>query len=81
MDRINKTRRAIHTFKNLFLTGLASVDLSYPINEWDRLLQQAAIILNILRTLQINPKLSVYACLYTEILISTKLQLYHQELK
>ena len=63
IHRINSAERAIRTFKNHFLAGLASVDPSYPINEWDRLLPQAEITLNLLRTSRLNPNLSAYAIL------------------
>ena len=63
MHRINAAERAIRTFKNHFLAGLASVDPTFPVNEWDRLIDQAEITLNLLRTSRINPKLSAYAAL------------------
>ena len=34
----NAAERAIRTFKNHFIAGLASIDNQYPIREWDRLL-------------------------------------------
>ena len=36
--RANATERAIQTFKNHFLSGLAICDPDFPIAEWDRLL-------------------------------------------
>ena len=60
IHQINAAERAIRTSKNNFLAGLASVDPSFPINEWDRLLPQAEITLNLLRTSRINPSLSAY---------------------
>ena len=38
MYRRNAAERAVRTFKNHFLTGLASIDSSFPITQWDRLL-------------------------------------------
>ena len=61
IHRRNAAERAIRTFKNHFLAGLATVDPKFPIHEWDRLLQQAEITLNLLRNSRINPKLSAYA--------------------
>ena len=61
IHRINAAERAIRTFKNHYLAGLASVDPSYPINKWDRLLPQAEITINLLRSSRINPHLSAYA--------------------
>jgi hypothetical protein len=51
----------IRTFKEHFVAGLSSVDLSYPMNLWDRLLPQAEITLNLLRTSRLHPQLSVAA--------------------
>ena len=63
IHRINAAERAIRTFKNHFLSCLASVDPNYPINEWDRLLPQAQITLNLLRTSRLHKHLSAYAVL------------------
>ena len=46
--RRNLGERAIQTFKNHFKSGLASVDPNFPLSEWDRLLEQANITLNLL---------------------------------
>ena len=35
MHRINAAERAIRTFKNHFLAGLATIDPKFPIREWD----------------------------------------------
>ena len=64
MYRINAAERAIRTFKNHFLAGLSTLDPSYPIAEWDRLIPQATITLNLLRNARANPKLSAYAYVY-----------------
>ena len=58
MHRRNIAERAIQTFKNHFITVLAGADSSFPKNEWDRLLPQAELTLNLLRTSRINPNLS-----------------------
>ena len=44
----NLGERAIQTFKNYFESGLASVDPNFPLSEWDRLLEQANITVNLL---------------------------------
>ena len=36
--RTNLTGGAIHTFNNNFVAGLVSVDLHFPVREWDRLI-------------------------------------------
>ena len=62
--RRNAAERAIQTYKNHFLAGLASTHPDYPIAEWDRLIEQSVITLNLLRNSRINPKLSAYAFLH-----------------
>ena len=52
------------TFKNHFIAGLCSVDPSFPLHLWDKLLPQAIITLNLLRPSRINPNLSAYAQLH-----------------
>jgi hypothetical protein len=59
--RRNAAERAIRTFKEHFVAGLSSVDPSFPMHLWDRLLPQAEITLNLLRTSQLHPQLSVAA--------------------
>jgi hypothetical protein len=49
------------TFKEHFLAGLSSVDSSFPMHLWDRLLPQAEITLNLLRTSRLHPQLSAAA--------------------
>ena len=41
--------QAIITFKNHLLAGLVIYDPSYPVREWDRILQQCELTLNLLR--------------------------------
>ena len=61
--RRNTAERAIRTFKNHLLAGLASCDPGFPIAEWDRILPQCELTLNLLRNSRINPKLSSWAYL------------------
>jgi hypothetical protein len=56
--RRNSAERAIRSFKDHLIAGLCSTDKSFPMHLWDRLLPQAIITLNMLRTSRINPKLS-----------------------
>jgi hypothetical protein len=51
----------IQTFKNHFSAGLCSVDPTFPLHLWYKLLPQATITLNILRQSRINPLMSAYA--------------------
>jgi hypothetical protein len=55
--RRNAAERAIRTFKEHFVTGLSSVDPDFPLHVWDRLLPQAEITLNLLRTSRMHPQL------------------------
>jgi hypothetical protein len=56
--RRNAAERAICTFKEHFVAGLASVDPEFPLHLWDRLLPQAEMTLNLLPTSRQHPQLS-----------------------
>ena len=58
--------RAIQTYKNHFKAGLATLDPDFPLAEWDRLIPQANITINLLRASRSNPNLSAYAYLFGE---------------
>jgi hypothetical protein len=62
--RRNSAERAIISFKDHLIAGLCSTDKSFPMHLWDRLLPQAVITLNMLRTSIINPKLSAATHIY-----------------
>ena len=64
IQRRNSAERAVRTFKSHLLAGLASIDSSFPINQWDQLLEQAEITLNLLHVARVNPRLSAYAYLF-----------------
>jgi hypothetical protein len=55
--RRNSAERAILSFKDHLIAGLCSTDTAFPMHLWDRILPQAVITLNMLRTSRINPKL------------------------
>jgi hypothetical protein len=59
--RRNAAERAIRTFKEHFVAGLYSGNPSFPTHLWDRLLTQAEITLNLLRTSRLHPQLSAAA--------------------
>ena len=61
VHRRNAAERAIRTFKNHFVAGLCSTDRNFPLHLWDRLLPQALLSLNLLRSSCINPNLSAWA--------------------
>jgi hypothetical protein len=59
--RRNAAERAIHNFKEHFVAGLVSVDPDFTLHLWDRLLPQAELTLNQLRTSRQHPQLSAAA--------------------
>jgi hypothetical protein len=59
--RCNAAERTIRTFKEHFVAGLSSVDPSFPMHLWDRLLPQSEITVNLLRTSRLHPQLSAAA--------------------
>ena len=61
--RENTAERMIETSKHHFIAGMAGTDENYPIQEWDRGVEQSQRILNMLRPCRINPKLSADAFL------------------
>jgi hypothetical protein len=61
VHRRNAAERAIHTFKNYFIADLCSTDKDFPLHLWDRLLPQAILSLNLLRSSHLNPRLSAWA--------------------
>ena len=63
MHRRNAAERSIRTFKSHFLSTLATCDPDFPITEWDRLLQQSEMTLNLLRPARCNPNISAYGYL------------------
>ena len=62
--RRNAAERAIRTYKNHLLAGLATCDPDFPVEEWDRLLFQCELTLNLLRTSRVNPHLSAWAYIH-----------------
>ena len=64
LHRRNAAERAIRTFKNHLIAGLCTCDPKFPVNEWDRLLPQAVITLNLVRSSRRNPSLSAHAAIF-----------------
>jgi hypothetical protein len=62
--RANAAERAIRTFKNHFISTLCTVDSHFPLSEWDRLLPQTMLTLNLLRSSRMHPSLSAHASLF-----------------
>ena len=64
--RTNLAERAIQTFKQKFLIGLALVDPEFSLLQWDQFLEQTEMTLNMLRTARANTNLSAYTYLFGE---------------
>ena len=62
----NSSERAIQTFKEHFIFGLASTHKDFPLHLWCRLIPHASLTLNLLRKLRMNLKLFGYAQLHGE---------------
>ena len=60
-QRRNATERAIQTFNGHFISVLAGVAYGFPINQWDELLPQTILTLNLLRQSNVAPNISAYA--------------------
>jgi hypothetical protein len=56
--RRNADERAIRTFKEHFMAGISSVNTTFPLHLWDRILPQAEITLDLLRTSRLHLQLS-----------------------
>ena len=63
MHRTNPAEKAVQTWKNHFIAGLASLPQNFPIALWCHLIEQANITLNLLRPCRQNPALSAQAAL------------------
>ena len=74
--RLNYANSAIQTFKNNFVLVLHGCDPTYPGNQWDLLIPQAVITLNLVRPYRLNPKLSAYNQLWG--IFNKKLRWPHQ---
>ena len=64
MRRANAAEKAIDVFKSHFITGLCTVDPSFPLHLRCRLIPLATIALNLMRLSRINPNLSAYELLH-----------------
>lgn len=64
VHRRNAAERAIQTWKHHFIAGISTVDPTFPMAEWDRLVKQGELTLNLLRNSRVNPKLSSWAYIF-----------------
>ncbi len=61
---VNAAERAIQTFKDHFVSVLATTDSNFPLQLWDRLAPQAKNTLNMLCLSCINPNMLVYEAVH-----------------
>ena len=59
----NSAETAIKTVRSRLLSGIATCHQHFPITEWDMLLPQAEMTLNLLRNSRVNPKISAWTYL------------------
>ena len=64
MHRVNTAERAIRNSKNHILSGLAICHDEFPVREWDQLIPQGELTINLLRNSRVNPALSAWAYLF-----------------
>jgi hypothetical protein len=61
MHRRNAAEQAIQTFKGHFISVLSGVPNSFLISQWDELLPQTVLTLNLLRQSNVAPNISAWA--------------------
>eukprot|EP00957_Ditylum_brightwellii_P095179 7248889-Ditylum_brightwellii.AAC.1 len=64
MQWTNTAEKAIQTWKNHFMAGLASLPADFPIIHWCRLITQANLTLNILQPCRQNPALTAQEAMH-----------------
>ena len=57
---VNAAERTIQTFKDHFISALATTDRKFPLQLWDRLTLQVETTLNLMRASRINPSILAY---------------------
>ena len=58
--RTNAAERAIRTWKGHFIATLCTTDKDFPMELWDKLVPQAEITLNLMRSCRSNPSISAF---------------------
>ena len=61
--RVNAAERAIQTFKDAFISALATTDKDFPLQLWDKLTPQVINTLNMMRASQKYPTKLAYEVL------------------
>ena len=62
--RVNAAERTIQTFKDHFVSALATTDSEFPLQLWDRLTPQVETMLNLMRRSRLDPTKSAYEVLH-----------------
>jgi hypothetical protein len=60
---VNAAERAIQTFKDHFISALATTDSKFPLQLWDKLTSQVENTLNLMQASRINPNILAYEAL------------------
>ena len=55
---VNAAEQAIQTFKDAFIAVLATTNMDFPLQLWDKFAPQVQDTLNLLQTLRTNPEIS-----------------------
>ena len=61
---VNAAKRAIQTFKDHFISALATTDIEFPLQLWNKLTSQVVATLNLMRASRINPRISAYEAIW-----------------
>ncbi len=62
--QVNVAKRAIQTFKDHFISALATTDSKFPLQLWDRLTPQVENTLNLMQASRIDPNMSAYEAIH-----------------
>jgi hypothetical protein len=62
--RVNAAERTIQTFKDHFISALATTDSKFPLQLWDKLTSQVKNTLNLMQASCIDPSMSAYEAIW-----------------
>jgi hypothetical protein len=71
MHHTNPAKRAVHTWKNHFMAGIAGLPPSFPLAHWCQLMTQSNAKLNMMHPCYLNPLLSAHKALEGTFLFDT----------
>jgi hypothetical protein len=61
---MNAAKRAIQTFKDHFISALATTNSEFPLQLWDKLTSQVEATLNLMQASRINPRILAYKAIW-----------------